>query len=700
MDAVSSHIAYSKEVCLGKREGVYVQPEDIGEYRVDPLTIMHPLLVKNRDWLVDSITKEDCVVSTAEALQALHPVILQLLTVINQKLEESGRHTTKLVLSGGSALRTLLGRNAWSNGVRRWDPCSDYDMYVIGAATASDVRMVIRMVAEHLTPIKKVYISRGVVNMHIIDSTGQQDELKIQMMNMVMPGMSFLYGFDISACSVATDGIRYWITRPAAFAIVNRLVVVDPLNTSYSASNRTIKYFKRLGGMVLYGLPGFPDSENLMLCGDALLINIAPFPCKGNQLAFAPDLHSGWRILDNYKRYGSNYEDEDETNCFMEFETNLRRIFIPDYVVDGGALKMVANKNNSLVISQSPIRINWAEFEGHGLSKSEVMPWALILHRLERMVGNLSYQIFNAVCDIPDRRIDEFIVVTSMKEIISLNRFFKMLWFTEADTVDLIQFVLELKQKTISPFMLRSEIRAHLMGFADKRILPRWEQFPEDLNWTVVINPAEPQNLLTTAHKPTPMTPEVYYSFTKAVAFDRGHVTSFGLELRKERSIAMITKFGPSLSILKQMPFDVLANFVQGIRDVLMHDKTCCICENAFDDGLNMAVLKCGHAVHISGNSCAGMFSLVNGAHQVTCIRCNDLNVHFNPAEFCQEKCEGQEQCALCHDSIGKTKNVAKLQCGHTFHVEYVNSENMCGGISRIVDTSRGRSCPLCRTVI
>lgn len=697
-DAVKCHVEYSRKVRSGVQAGVFVTPEQIASFRVNALKINHPLLASTREWLTDSTDIEKDDIITIDALKMINPAIIDLLRTVNRRIQESGRKEI-LVLSGGSALRSLLGKNAWSVQVGRWEAAgSDYDLYVANAETPKDVRTVISMVAEHLSLIQMLYMGKGVVNFHVADPTGEIRLLKIQVMNMILPpDMSFLYGFDISACSVATDGNQYWITPPAAFAIANRLVIVDPLNTSHSAPNRIMKYFKRLGGMVLYGLPGFPSSETLSLCSDALTIDIGIFPCKGNQLAFAVDPYRKYYIIDQFKRFDSNYED-DEPDSFQGFFSNVNRVFMPVYTMSENGVALSPRKPTSLTINQTDVQINWADFVGNGLEKKDVFPLSSVLIFITKQLKNISICI-----DYLTRGKNESKIITGLESMIASRPFFKLLWFTGNDNIELIKFIMALT--TINNRdVLRESVHDHLNMLVEKRMLQRWKDYPDDLGWTITINPAESQQVMTTSFSPMPMTSEEFYTIAdlSAIRVDKGKVEKFISDLIKERYIASITQFGTLPDILKKLPIHVLESFATQIKDMLMYDKSCIFCSKDFDGGLNMAVLKCGHAIHVASGSsdgfCAGLFSLMKSNNQISCSRCESLKIRFNAMTFNPEKTE--EQCSLCLTSLGTGENTAKLQCGHSFHIEQVNSENTCGGICCITNSSEGRPCPLCRAII
>lgn len=184
-----------------------------------------------------------------------------------------------------------------------------------------------------------------------------------------------------------------------------------------------------------------------------------------------------------------------------------------------------------------------------------------------------------------------------------------------------------------------------------------------------------------------------------AIRVDKGKVEKFISDLIKDRYIDSITQFGALHDILRKLPIHVLESFATQIKEMFLYDKSCIVCSKDLDGGLNRAVLKCGHTVHVSPDaSCAGVFSLMNINNQVSCSRCESLKIRFNPMTFNPEKTE--EQCAICLTSLGTGENTAKLQCGHSFHVEHVNSENACGGICCIVTSSEGKPCPLCRAII
>ena len=693
-DVVKCHVEYARKVRSGDQAGVFVKPEHIASFRVNALKINHPLLASTREWLTDSTDTEKESITTIDALKLINPAIVDLLRTVNRRIQESGRKES-LVLSGGSALRSLLGKNAWNIRGRHWETISDYDLYVVNAETPKDVRTVIRMVAEHLSPIRMLYMGKGVVNFHVADPTGENHQIKIQVMNMILPpDMSFLYGFDISACSVATDGNQYWITPPAAFAIANLLVVVDPLNTSHSAPNRIMKYFKRLGGMVLYGLPGFPSSETLSLCSDALTIDIGIFPCKGNQLAFAVDPYRNFHIKDQFKPFDSNYED-DEPDSFQGFFSNVNRVFMPVYTMTENGVELGPKPPTSLTINQTDVQINWADFVGNEFVKKDVFPLSSVLSFITKQLKYISICI-----DYTTRGKNESKIISGLKSMISSRPFFKLLWFTADDTIELIKYILNLIPIN-NRDVLRESAHDYLHMLVEKRMLQRWRDYPDDLGWTITINPAESQRIMTTSFMPMPMTSEEFYMIAdlSAIRVDKGKVEKFISDLIKDRYIASITQFGTLPDILKKLPIHVLESFATQIKEMVMYDKSCIVCSKDFDGDMNRAVLKCGHTVHVSPDvSCSGVFSLIKTNNQVSCSRCESLKIRFNPMTFNPEKTE--EQCAICLTSLGTEENIAKLQCGHSFHVEHVNSENACGGICCIVTSSEGKPCPLCRAII
>ena len=701
---ITEVVAYARDVRRGIIPGDFITPEDIAKFYVDPLELDAPLLVRSYEWIRSA--NSPTTTTTEEALGLIPQIIRDLLNYVNGRLKEDKRGE-RLVLSGGSALRSLLGDNGWDDSL---GVVSDYDMYVLDAKKPEDVRRVISMVAAHLPrPVEDlesvpIYIGKGVVNFYANDPTGHTRRLKIQVMNMILPpGLSFLYGFDISACSVATDGCRYWVTPPAAFAIANRLVVVDPLNTSPSAPNRIWKYFNRLGGMVLYGLPGFSGSDTLNLCAEALKIDIAPFPCKGNQLAFALDPHRGFAISQRFMAFVSNYGDE-LPDKYAAFFSNISRVLEPALELSGTGIKMVEKKTSSSFIVIKPSEeIDWKRFVEYGLSKKDVLPLASIITFISRQIDSIIWNI-----DIESFKLKASNIST-LKRIIDESKVFRLMRFTEADIVKFISYVMELISAmpdgtAATHTKFRVALRVYLTGLVDAQIVPHWHSYPEDPDWTVVINSADPQNRLTTTFTPTPMTPNVFYTITDGTItdgpknFDRGKVDDFRKELIRGKNMNTIISFGCSGSNLNMLSDEVLNNFAVGIRAMLLKDTSCVVCMMGGVGDLNMAVLKCGHSVHVSNASCAGLFSLIANDH-VACSRCKFLEVRFNAAEVKPVNGEDQASCAICMDSIGGSANTALLSCGHKFHVESV--DNACGGISRIKSspTEAGdvRACPLCR---
>jgi len=718
----------NNEICRGV-PAVWVTPEDVYEYW-RPLDSFGAPLAVFPDWLANHAAGARpgtrCK-STEAALKQMPSKVLQLLKSVN--LEFGGHHhRIQLVCAGGAAANACMVKPWSAQG-------TDYDMYIVGCNTAQEVRAGIEVVARHLQNLgaTRMHMSQAVVNFKLPVET-QVRCLQIQVLNMLTSHLSgdhvsMIAGFDLSICSIATDGSRFWITEPAAFALANQLVVVDPGRASSNMAARLRKYGCRLRGVAFVGADGGfvqagpgPGAGFKPMRVAGLDMHISPVPgYDGNQLALLDDIYLPLVSLYYTRKsdYG-NEEDVDLDNSYgvREMYRNFQKVLLPIWEVVSGKFVPSDKEPTSLVWERTIADMEWGYFINTGMTKDDIFPWLGVLDNITSMLSatlKLLWAYYNPYAHARGIRKDVTMLMSTIGESYPL----KLMWFTEEDKANLVEFVMN---NNSSQEHLCTKGMHYLINIVMERVYPRWVAYPSDPAWTVRIDPADPQKPMTTSQHPVRTTAAEFYERDDAqIVANPGNLTLFMIKLRREFIISRLKKITPDLR--SQHDYKLLDNdsletyFALTLDMVRLNTTTCFSCQqlvlptNLSHKATNYAVLACGHVYHFKNydkseppmrlNRCGGL--PVAGASVGTeyeCTRCvllaecmaptHKVPPHATMAPHCDDK------CTICLSSYEPTNDVVTLQCGHNFHIG--NSE--CGGVIEIIHT-RGQyhipTCPLCR---